>query len=127
MQKRSESYSERCLMAKINVKMDISVLVDKIWGLVDKMVTLVDKVGGLVDISSCLVDKTSILVDIPWLVVKMWNLVDIFFYLVDKMDILVDIPWLVDKNPYVVENLQVSGHFPCGPILIPILVHIPFL
>ena len=63
MQKRSESYSERFLVAKVSEEMDISVLVDKIWG-------LVDKVGGLVDISSCLVDKTSILVDIPWLVDK---------------------------------------------------------
>ena len=100
MQKRSESYSERFLVDKISEELDISVLVDKIWELVDKIPSLVDKVGSLVDISSCLVDKTSILVDIPW---------------------------LVDKNPYVVENLQVSGHFPCGPILIPILVHIPFL
>ena len=81
MPKRSESYSERFLVAKISEEMDISVLVDKIWGLVDKN----GHFGG----QSGWFSRHFLL--------------------------------------FSGQNLQVSGHFPCGPILIPILVHIPFL
>ena len=95
------------LVDKIGTLMDIPVLVDKLWDLVDKISGLVDKIAILVDITACLVDKIGTLMDILVLVDKTWDLVD-------KIDFLMDIPVLG-----VTTNSGFSG--PITP-----LVDIPF-
>ena len=90
-------------MGKISMVVNISILVDNLWDLVDIFLRLVDKTSDLVDIFARLVVKINALVDIPFLVDKICYLVDKIHGLVDIFPRLVDkIDTLVDKNPILV-------------------------